>query len=91
LDWPAAGCLTHAGLITALWVLAFKFDIEVLPGKVWMVFAMSWLLWLVFLLVSPLQLLKTRVIAGLVGVLILAPTIPTLYTFIVWRIGGFAS
>jgi hypothetical protein len=90
MDWLAIGCLIHAGLITVLWLLVFKFEVEVLPGKIWMVVAMTWLLWLVSSLLSPRDALKRRAIAGLVGILILAPTIPTLYTFIVWTVQGFA-
>jgi hypothetical protein len=90
LDWLVVGCLIHAGLVTALWLLVFKFEVEVLSGKIWMMLAMTWLLWPICALVSPRGVWKKRAIAGFVGILILAPTIPTLYTFIVWTVEGFA-
>ena len=91
LDWLIVGCLLHAGLVTALWLLVFKFEVEVLSGKIWMTLAMTWLLWVVCALVSPPEMLKKRAIAGFVGILILAPTIPTVFTFIVWTVEGFAQ
>jgi hypothetical protein len=90
LDWLVVGCLLHAGLVTALWILVFEFEVEILSGNIWMVFAVTWLSWPLCTFASPRALWKKRAITGLVGMLILAPTIPTLYTFLVWAVEGFA-
>jgi hypothetical protein len=90
LDWLIVGCLAHASIVTALWLLFFKFEIEVLSGKIWMTLALTWLLWPVYASISQPEMLKKRAIAGFVGILILAPTVPTVFTFIAWTIEGFA-
>jgi hypothetical protein len=51
---------------------------------------LTWLLWPVCAFISPRETWKKWIAAAVVGILVLAPTIPTLYTFIVWTAEGFA-
>jgi hypothetical protein len=90
LPWPRIACLLHALLVCGIWVLVFKFDLDVMPGKLWMVIALAWLLWLGAVVLSRRENRMRWIIVIAIGVLLLAPTIPTLYTFIVWSVEGFA-
>jgi hypothetical protein len=47
-------------------------------------------LWLVVVALSPSRNLRKWIAAVIASSLILAPTVPTLYTFVVWTIEGFA-
>jgi hypothetical protein len=88
--WLIAGCLLHAILITVEWLLEFKLDLDFLPGKIWLGFALPWPLWFIGAFASPRPMRKKWVVAAAFGVLILTPTISTIYTYIGWAIGGFA-
>jgi hypothetical protein len=83
-------CLLHAILATLLWVLVFKFGVEMISGKLWAGMTTVWLLWLLFIAFSPRKHLKMWILAVVASSLILAPTYSTLYTFLVWTIEGFA-
>lgn len=91
LSWAGAACLLHAALICGIWVLTFRFDRDVMPGKLWMGLAVAWLVWFgAFGLVRRED--RARWLGTLAfGLLLLAPTVPTLYTFIVWSIEGVAA
>ena len=85
-----SACIVHAIGITVSWVLVFKFDVEIVSAKIWAVIALMWLLWLVVVALSPSRNLRKWIAAVIASSLILAPTVPTLYTFVVWTIEGFA-
>jgi hypothetical protein len=90
-DWVAIGCVIHACCITAFWILVFEFDVDPpITGRSWMLLAFSWLAWWVVIASSRSEVRRNRAIAGLIGILILAPTISTVYSFLVWAVAGFA-
>ena len=87
-------CLAHAGIVSLIWVWAFSYghdEIMALVGgaKGWMSLGAAWLAWPLILLVAPVEWRFRWYAALVVGVLILAVAIPTLYTYLVWTIGGF--
>ena len=83
-------CLSHAILVTALWVLVFEFDVEIIPAKIWAMIALMWPLWLVVAAISRSRKPKQWIAAIIASSLVLAPSVPTLYTFVIWAIEGFA-
>jgi hypothetical protein len=89
-DWLVAGCLIHAGLVTVLWLSVFKFEVDIVSAKIWMAFALIWLLWPLCVFISPRETWRKWTTAVGVGIVVLAPTVPTLYTFISWTVEGFA-
>lgn len=89
-DLMIGACLLHAILITALWVLVFGFDVEVVPGKFWGGMALIWLLWVAVGTLSPSTYRRKWMITFIASIVILAPTLPTLYAFVVWTIEGFS-
>ena len=88
--WLIAACLGHALVVTLLWILMFKFDIELIPGKIWMGLGLAWPLWVFAALLVPRGTIKTLAVALVLGIVVLIPSIPTLYTFVDWTISGFA-
>ncbi len=84
------GCILHALVVTGIWVLVFQFDIDVLSAKIWLVVAVLWSLWMTQVLVpfrgNRADWLKTVAL----GLVLIAPTLRTQYTFIVWAVEGFA-
>ena len=82
--------MLHAALATGIWALMFIFDVDVIRGKTWMVLALAWIVWVVAPIVSSRATRTRWLVTVMAGSLLLAPTIPTLYTFIVWGIEGFA-
>ena len=88
--WSIGACLAHAAAITALWIMVFMFDFNLLPGRVWMFLTLTWIVWLVAVLVAPLEARRKWILTVVVGALIQVPAIPTFYTFLVWWIEGFA-
>ena len=89
-DLMIGACLLHAILITALWVFVFGFDVEIISGKLWAGMALIWLLWLVVGALSPSMYRRKWMITFIASILILVPTLPTLYAFVVWTIEGFS-
>jgi hypothetical protein len=87
--WAKGMCLVHALLASALWALSVPLDIEV-PVRIWVFCAAAWPLWLGFAVFSPKEERVAWIRTIAVGLVILLPTTPTLYRFLVWSIGGFA-
>src|SRR4030095_13986861 len=90
LSWAEIACLLHALCASAIWFLLFKFDVSVMRGKAWMVLALAWFLWLLALIMSERDKRKRWMVIIAIGVVLLIPAIPTLYTYIVWTVDGFA-
>jgi hypothetical protein len=86
----ALGCLAHAIAVTAEWILEFVLDLDLVPGKIWLIAALLWPLWVVPFLLSSPTMTKRWVLFGGTGLLILTPTLSTIYTYSAWAIGGFA-
>jgi hypothetical protein len=90
LSWARLGCLLHALFICGNWVLVFKFDRDGIPGKPWTILALGWFLWLGAIALASQENRIQWIVVIAIGALLIAPTIPTLYTFIVWSVEGFA-
>ena len=90
LSWARLACLLHAFLVCGNWVLVFKFDRDAIPGKPWMVLALGWFLWFFAVALADQGSRVQWIIVIAIGVLLIAPTIPTLYTFVAWSVEGFA-
>ena len=88
--WPMVACPVHALLVSSIWILVSEFDLDVTPGKLWMALALAWIVWLGAALASRPENRARRLVAIGIGVILLAPTVPTLCTYAVWSIGGFA-
>lgn len=86
----AVVAIVHALLVALLWVGEFYFDVTVLPARVWLVLAWSWLIWPVALLLHPDRSPLRVFVPCLIGIALLAPCLSTVWTFTVWAIGGFA-
>ena len=85
-----AGCMLHAVLVLALWAQTIIADRPLIPGKAWLALAWLWLVWPALLAAYSPRNLRNVVVPILVGALIIVPCIPTVYTFTIWAIGGFA-
>jgi hypothetical protein len=90
MSLPRFACIVHAVIVCADWVLTFQFNLDILPGKIWLVLALAWFAWPFVLLLARREDRTQWGVAVGVGMLVLVPTIPTLYTFLVWAIEGFA-
>jgi len=84
------GCIVHACAVTGSWYVLFMQDKDIVSVRTWTLLAAIWPLW-ILALVFPDRVQRLRWLAVLiVGLIILTPTYSTLYSFLVWRIGGFA-
>jgi len=90
LSWAEVACLLHALFASAIWFLVFTFDVNVMRGRVWMPIALTWLLWLLALVLSERERRKRWMVTIAIGVVLLIPAMPTLYTYVVWTVDGFA-
>ena len=88
--WAIVACLLHAAIASGIWVLMFMFDVDILSGKAWMVLTLVWVVWVGAPIISPKAIKMRWTLTIAAGLLLLAPTISTLYTFIIWGIWGFA-
>jgi hypothetical protein len=86
----AIAAIVHALLVTAWWWAAIYADVAVVSSGVWLVAAWGWLIWPVALLVARAQASRLTVGSVVVGALVIVPSVPTIYTFTAWSIGGFA-
>jgi hypothetical protein len=86
----AVGAIVHALLVTAWWWAAIHANVAVVSGRVWLVAAWGWLIWPVVLLVARAQASRLTVGSVVVGAVVIVPTLPTIYAFTAWSIGGFA-
>jgi hypothetical protein len=78
-------------VILLLWVGSFHFDRSLVPGRAWFVFAVLWLIWPVALSLRPTRSLFRVLVPSALGLAMIAPYVPTLWSFAMWSIGGFAS
>jgi hypothetical protein len=88
--WPLVVCDLHALIVTVIWILVFQFELDVMPGKYWMVLSLSWFLWLLSIVFAGGENRMRWIVSAGIGALILVPTFSTTYTFIVWAVEGFA-
>jgi hypothetical protein len=86
----AIGALVHAVVVTAWWWAAIYADAAIFSSRVWLVVAWSWLVWPGVLIVARTQASRLTVGSIAVGALVIVPSVPTIYTFTAWSIGGFA-
>jgi len=86
----AASAIVHALLVALIWVGEFYFDISILPSRVWLVLAWLWLIWPVVLFFHPDRSPLRVFVPCLVGLVLLAPCLSTVWPFTAWAIGGIA-
>lgn len=70
--------------------MTFKFDRDVMPGKLWMAAALVWPIWLAFAIAAKPETRRHWIITVTAGIVLLIPTVPTIYTFVMWSVEGFA-
>jgi hypothetical protein len=85
-----AACIAHALLVLSLWSAAALFGRAVLSAPVWLVLAVLWLTWPMLLVRYAQGRIVGVTVTVLIGAAILAPCIPTIFTFAAWAISGFA-
>jgi hypothetical protein len=83
--------VVHAGLIAAWWWAAIYADIDTprILRQLWFPLAWAWVLWPVYAL-AKYRAAPLVWAALVVGGLLVAPAVSTVYAFTVWSIGGFA-
>ena len=88
--WIAVGLIVHALAILAVWIVTFRFDIELMPARVWLAGAWAWLFWPLAMLLHPARFRMALLVPLGVALVLLWPCLGTIYTFTVWSITGFA-
>ena len=88
----AIAALVHALLVLSWWYAAIWADIDIpfVSGRMWLAVAWAWLCWPIYVLMRRRHLPRLTFGAVAAGAAVLAPAIPTIYTFSAWAIGGFA-
>ena len=82
--------IVHATLVAAWWWAAIYADIDIpVGGRVWLPFALAWVLWPIYA-AAKYRAARGIWAALIVGAVLIAPTVSTIYAFSVWSIGGFA-
>ena len=88
--WPQILCVIHALVVTGIWYVMFMLDKDIVKVSTWIAVAVLWLGW-IFSIALPGKTRRLRWFAVLsVCAVILSPTFSTLYSFVVWSVGGFA-
>jgi hypothetical protein len=90
LSWPRVACILHAIVATVLWYVIVMLDSHIVSVRVWTAITLLWLLWLGPAMRAGKGRRGPWVWTLTLGIVILAPTFSTLYSFTVWMIGGFA-
>jgi hypothetical protein len=87
----AIAAVVHASLVTGWWWASIYADIDIpiVNGRIWFVAAWAWLAWPIYVLARA-KATRFTVAALVFGAVVIAPAVPTIYTFTVWSIGGFA-
>ena len=88
--WIAVGMIVHALAILAVWIVTFRFDIELMPARVWLAGAWAWLFWPLAMVLNPARFRMALLVPLGVALVLLWPCLGTIYTFTVWSITGFA-
>jgi hypothetical protein len=86
----AIAVVVHAAAVTVLWWFMIYADQDLVPVRVWVLLALSWLAWPLAVAVRRSRLSKLVVGATIAGTAVYAPVASTLYSFAAWSIGGFA-
>jgi len=82
--------IAHAALVLLVWLAVFYAELDVLSGRIWLALVWLWLFWPLALAFHPRRSLQRFVVPTILGVVFLAPCIPTAYTFTAWAVFGFA-
>jgi hypothetical protein len=70
--------------------MLFLLDKDVIATRVWIGMAAGWLLWFIAIGFSGRSRRLAWCVTLVVGLVVLAPTFSTLYSFAVWQLKGFA-
>ena len=82
--------VAHALLGLATWFVTFHVQTPLIQARHWLILVWLWLLWLPVLALHPGRTLRGVLVPLGIGLLVLAPCVPTLFTFTTWSIRGFA-
>src|SRR5215831_7688362 len=83
---PAIGAVVHAALVVLLWAGALYFDISVLPGRAWLALSWLWPIWPIVLMLHRHRTPTRVLVPTLIGVALLAPCLPTIWSFTMWSL-----
>ena len=90
LIWSRLACLAHAIAVSLVWYMLFVLDKDVVAPSAWVALAATWPLWSIATWFAGRSRRLGWCVVLVVGLIILSPTLSTLYSFVVWHMGGFA-
>ena len=81
----------HALVVTVVLFFAFEFKPQWFSQKFWVLFALAWLAWPFVLATHPRRAFRSAVVAIVLSLAILSPSIPWLFAFSAWWVNGFGG
>jgi hypothetical protein len=82
--------VSHAALVLVIWWGMSNADFLPLSGRAWLILAWLWLAWPLILGLHQARSPLLVLIPSVVGALLLAPCVPTIFAFTIWAVRGFA-
>jgi len=86
----AAAAIVHALIVLLLWLGDFYADLDLIPGRWWLLLFWAWPVWPILLVLHPVRTFKRAAWPVAIGVALLVPCFPTAFALTVWTLGGFA-
>ena len=86
----AAAAIAHALIVLFLWFGIFYADLDLIPGRWWLLLFWSWPVWPLLLVLHPVRTIKRVAVPVAIGIALLVPCFPTAFAFTAWALGAFA-
>jgi len=83
-------CIAHALIVLLLWIVHSFAKMSLLPGQVWLGLAWLWLVWPLLQVLHPAATPRRIFVPVVIGVVLIAPCMATIFLFTAWALDGSA-
>jgi hypothetical protein len=83
-------CVLHALVVLLVWAGEFYIGMAMISGRTWLALAWLWLVWPFALSLHPAGTRKRVILPVVIGIILLAPCVGSIFLFTVWALERLA-
>jgi hypothetical protein len=83
-------CALHALVVLLVWAGEFYIGMAMISGRTWLVLAWLWLVWPFVLSLHPAGTRRRVILPVVIGIILLAPCVGSIFLFTVWALERLA-
>ncbi len=84
-------CVLHALVVLLVWAGEFYIGMAMISGRTWLALAWLWLVWPFALSLHPAGTRKRVILPVVIGIILLAPCVGSIFLFTVWALERLAA